>query len=143
LQAAQSSNAATDPQVPGPGLPYPAPKKVAIANAQDVWLALGGGVLFVIEVPSAVVSKFAEILQDFGIQNGRADLVHTHRPLAEIDLAAAVTAEGEVLVGHADEHAAGGAAEKFGGFFLGRHGWLKGANHPLLFSHLSDGVGGA
>ena len=116
---------------------------MATANAHEVWFVFVWGELFVIGIPAAVVAKFAEIFQDFGVQNGRADLVHAHRPLAEIDLAAAVTAEREVFVGHADQHAASRAAEKLHGFCFWCHGRLNGANDPILFSHPQDGVGEA
>ena len=41
--AAQMRSAATEPQVPGPGLPRPAPKKVATVQAQRVlfWTSVG------------------------------------------------------------------------------------------------------
>jgi hypothetical protein len=38
--AAQRRTAATEPQVPGPGLPKPAPKKVAMVQAQRVFTVL-------------------------------------------------------------------------------------------------------
>ena len=57
--------------------------------------------------------KAAEIFENFGIENGRADLIHAHGPLAKIDLAASVTAEREILIGGADDHPARRALEDF------------------------------
>ena len=66
-------------------------------------------------------AKLAQIFKDLGIEYGRADLVSAHRPLAEVDLAAAIGTEREVLVLGPDQHSARRAAENFRGFFLGRH----------------------
>jgi hypothetical protein len=62
-----------------------------------------------------------QIFEDFGVKDWRADFVDAHGPLAEIDLAAAVRTKREVLVRGADQHSAGGAVEKFDGFFPGSH----------------------
>ncbi len=70
-----------------------------------------------IRVSAAIVAETAEVFEDFGIEDGRADFVDAHGPFAEIDFAAAVAAEGEVFVGGADDHSAGGAMEELGGFF--------------------------
>ena len=72
-------------------------------------------------------AEAAEVFEDFRVEDGGADFVDSGGPLAEVDFAAAVAAEGEVLVVEADEHATGGAAEKFCGFFLCGHrrcSWL-------------------
>ncbi len=124
----QSRTAATEPQVPGPGLPIPAPKNVATVQAQGVLRAVSGGGetvagLFVILFP-ALATDLAKIFKDFGIQDGRADFVDAHGPLAKIDLAAAVAAEREVFVFGGDQHAAGGAMQELCGFFLLRHGYF-------------------
>jgi hypothetical protein len=71
---------------------------------------------------AAMWAETAKVFEDFRVEDWGADFVHAGCPLAEIDLAAAVTAEGEVLVVEADQFAAGGAAEELGGFFLGWHG---------------------
>jgi len=63
----------------------------------------------------------AEVFEHLRVEDGRADLVCAHRPLAEIDLAAAVAAEGEVLAVAADKRIARGAVENLGGFLLRRH----------------------
>src|SRR5258708_5534786 len=99
--APQRSTAATDPQVPGPGLPRPTPKNVATVHAHGVLRAASGGGesgvgLFVILFP-ALAADFAKVLKDFRIEDGGTDLVDAHGPLAEIDLAAAVAAEREVF----------------------------------------------
>jgi hypothetical protein len=57
--------------VPGPGLPSPAPKKVAIAQAQTVRV-LGGAAgavaeLFVVTI--ALPTHLTEIFEDFGIED--------------------------------------------------------------------------
>jgi hypothetical protein len=72
-----------------------------------------------------VRAQVTQVIEDFGVEDGRADFVDAGGPLAEVDLAAAVGAEGEVFVGKADQHAAGGAAEDFGGFFLRGHGAMR------------------
>jgi hypothetical protein len=83
---------------------------VATVQAHDVLRAVSGGGeraagLFVILFP-ALSAYFAQILQDFRIQDRRTDLVDPHGPLAEIDFATAVAAEREVLVFGCDQHAA-------------------------------------
>ena len=70
-KAAQRSSAATDPQVPGPGLPRPAPKKVATVQAQRVFFSPLIGAFVV------AAGQAAEILEDFRIEHRRADLVDT------------------------------------------------------------------
>ena len=72
----------------------------------------------VIVVAAAVGAEAAEIFEDFGIEDGGTDFVDSGGPLAEVDFAAAVAAEGEVFAVEGYEFAAGGAAEKSGGFFL-------------------------
>src|ERR1035437_5771299 len=130
---AQMSTAATEPQVPGPGLPRPAPKKVATVQAQRVLWAAGGEVAalgvgsVVIRVSVAATAQASQVFEDFGVQAARAALVDAHGPLAKVDLAAAVTAEGEVLVFDSYEHTAGGAAEEFYEFFLWGHGCVPGS----------------
>jgi hypothetical protein len=47
-------------------------------------------------------AETAEVFKDFRVEDGGADFVDAHGPLAEVDLAAAVTAEREVLVVEAD-----------------------------------------
>jgi hypothetical protein len=82
--------------------------------------------LFVMRVAGLVVASAegAKVFEDFRVEDGRADFVDAGGPLAEVDLAAAVTAEREVFAVEGDEFVAGGAAEEFGGFFLGCHGVL-------------------
>src|SRR5580698_4360971 len=103
----------------------PAPKKVATAQAQRVFSPLGVRVAALPSVSiglSAMISAgAAEVFEDFRIEDGRADLVDAGGPFAQVDFAAAVAAEREVLVFGADQHGAGGAAEQFGGFFLCGH----------------------
>ena len=74
-----------------------------------------------VAVPAA---ECAQIFEYFGVEDGRADLVDAGGPLAEVDLAAAVRAEGEVLAVEQDQLGAGGAAEDFCGVFLGCHGMV-------------------
>ena len=101
----------------------------------------GGSVaaLFILRPFVPAAGQLAEIFEHFGIEHGRADLVNAHGPLAEIDLAAAIRAEGKVFVLGLNNHAAGGAMEKLGGFFLcGSHVpmsyyravWQAGAPRP-------------
>src|SRR5580658_9319902 len=116
--AAQSRTAATEPQVPGPGLPKPAPKKVATAQAHHfVGFLFWTGVVdgegsFAIGALVAAAGESAEVFEDFGIEDWRTDFVDAHGPLAQIDLAATVGAEGKVFVFEPDESAAGGAAQE-------------------------------
>ena len=72
-RAPQSRTAATEPQVPGPGLPNPAPKKVAIVQAHGVFRAVSDGGetvagLFVILFP-ALAAYLAKILKNLRIQH--------------------------------------------------------------------------
>src|ERR1700757_1587759 len=98
----QSRTAATEPQVPGPGLPSPTPKKVATDQAHGVLRAVSGGGdtadgLFVILFP-ALTAPLAKIFEDFRIEDRRTDLVDAHGPFAKIDFSTAIAAKGEVFV---------------------------------------------
>ena len=67
-----------EPQVPGPGLPKPAPKSVAIAHhGMERPFLTGGaaGSLIVMGVAAAVRAQAAEVFQHFRIEDGRAYLV--------------------------------------------------------------------
>jgi hypothetical protein len=121
----QSRNAAIDPQVPGPGLPSPAPKKVAMVQAQAVFRILAGGwgtavELFVVKRPASP-GRVIKIFQNVWIKDRRADFVHAGRPLTEVDFAATIAAEREILVLGRDQHAARGAMKELCGFFLRCH----------------------
>src|ERR1035438_668859 len=63
--AAQRRTVATEPQVPGPGLPKPAPKKVAMVHAQRVFFIFGLGCGFIAHFlpsdPLAVVGEFVKL----------------------------------------------------------------------------------
>jgi len=72
-------------------------------------------------VTRVVRVQAAEVFEDFRVEDGGADFVDAGGPLAEVDFAATVAAEGEIFVVEADQHAAGGAAENFSGFFLCGH----------------------
>jgi hypothetical protein len=61
-----------------------------------------GGGLSVIGVSTAVGAETAQVFEDLGVEDGRADLVDAGGPLAEVDFAAAVRAEREVLVVETD-----------------------------------------
>jgi hypothetical protein len=122
VYAYQRRTAATEPHVPGPGLPKPAPKKVATVQAQYFlpFLFSTGvveGSVF-ITVPALSAAEVAEVLEDFRVEDGRADLVDARGPLAEVDLAATVAAEGEIFVADADQHAASGTTEELYVFLL-------------------------
>ena len=54
-----------------------------------------------------------ELFEEVGVLDGGGDLVVAGGPLAEVDAAAAVGAEGEVFASNEDDVAAGGAAEGF------------------------------
>jgi hypothetical protein len=89
----------------------------------------------VMRVSAAASAEFTEIFEDFGVEDGRADLVDAGGPFAEVDFAAAVTAKREVLVVETDQHAAGGAVEELCGLFLCRHGFFadQSAAVPKLY----------
>jgi hypothetical protein len=109
--------------VPGPGLPRPAPKKVATVQAQKVfcgWMnwqvgpsgqpplaAAAGGLMasggYFSGPRSFPHVRAFEVFEQIGVEDGRADLVDAHGPFAEVDAAAAVAAEGEVFVGGLDQ----------------------------------------
>lgn len=55
-----------------------------------------------------------QLFEIVGVLNGRGDLVVSAGPFAEVNEAAAVGAEGKVLVGGEDDFAAGGTEEGFG-----------------------------
>ena len=84
---AQRRTAATEPQVPGPGLRKPTPKKVATAHQGFVGFWSGA-----LEVPSlligtiAVGAEAAKIFENFWVEDGRADFVDAHGPFAAIVL---------------------------------------------------------
>src|SRR5579859_2187409 len=138
------SVAAIEPHVPGPGLPSPAPKKVATVQAQKVfrpdwnaqvgpaghppcaawsWAAL---ILACIAKSCLAVTFVAlEVFQQIGIEDGRTDLVNAHGPFAEVDAAAAIAAEREVLVSGLHQLLAGRAVERFDLWRFGSFGhWL-------------------
>jgi len=109
-KAAQRSTAATEPQVPGPGLPKPAPKNVATVQAHLVqfplWTSAGAGEgLFVMRVSG----EAAQVFEDFGVEDGGADLVNAHGHLPRSILRQRSLQKREVLVFHLHEHSAGGA----------------------------------
>ena len=88
--AAQRSTAATEPQVPGPGLRKPMPKKVATFQAQRVfliwtffWFWIGSVVELsaFIRASAAAAAAEAQVFEDFGIEDRRADLVRRPRPI--------------------------------------------------------------
>jgi hypothetical protein len=78
-----------------------------------------------------------EVFEDVGVDDGRGDLVGSAGPLAEVDLAAAVAAEGEIFVGGGDDGLAGGAAED-DLLCLGTHCWCV-----ILLFILSPSIGAA
>ncbi len=113
-------------------MPKPAPKKVPMVQAQRVFRAeaveagVEAGVgLVVLGVGSVFIGIFllaaTQVFEDFGVEDRRADFIDAHGPFAEVNLAATIAAEGKILVCAADEHSAGGAMEKLGGFFPGGH----------------------
>jgi hypothetical protein len=67
-----------------------------------------------------------EVFQQIGIEDRGADFVDAHGPLAEVDAAATVTAEGEVFVGGLHQLFAGGAMEWFDFGGLGHRDSLTG-----------------
>ena len=72
------------------------------------------------ELSVAASAEPAEVFEDFGVEDRRADLVDAHGPLAEIDLAAAVAAERKVLVFGRTSMPQVGQRRSFADFFLAR-----------------------
>ena len=71
------------------------------------------GLFFVAGVGMTVSSRAGKLLEVVGILDGSGDFVVSAGPLAEVEDAAAVGAEGEILVGGDDYFATGGAEEGF------------------------------
>src|SRR5208337_5174764 len=91
----QRRTVAADPQLPGPGWSRPVPKKVATSVAQS-----GAG-----ETPalrswaSSVFIGIAAFLRHIGdVAYWRRDYIGSAGPLAQVNQAAAITAEREILV---------------------------------------------
>jgi hypothetical protein len=63
-------------------------------------------------------------LEDFGVEDGRADAIDTGGPLAEVDALAAVAAEGKVRRVFKDERVTGWAMEDFYALFCHGRGLL-------------------
>jgi hypothetical protein len=60
--------------------------------------------LVLIGVPAGSAPKPVEVFEHIGVQHRRADLVDARGPLAQVDFAAAIAAEREVLVFWLYEH---------------------------------------
>src|SRR5271165_4032151 len=104
--AHQSSVAASEPQVPGPGRNWPAPKNVATSVAQ------AGAVL---DVATASVGFFDMIVRVAGIVGFRivertGNHVTATRPLAEVNQAAALAAKREFSIAGEDNLPANGTS---------------------------------
>jgi len=100
----QMSTAAADPQVPGPGLNRPAPKKVATIVAQSGAAASGrrGDVSRIsLLAMSVFISAVTETLYFavVGVLHWRGDDVLSAGPFAQINQSASFAAEREVLAG--------------------------------------------
>jgi len=107
----QRRAAATEPQVPGPGFPKPAPKKVATIQAHRVlWTEVLRTGSSVIVVRTLGALGLGDAFQNFRVEDRGGDLVVSAGPLAEIDTAAAVAAEREIFGPLEDQSLAGGAA---------------------------------
>ena len=78
---------------------------------REMWV-LGGRLVFVAAVGMAAGS--GQLFEIVGVLNGGGDFIATTGPLAEVDEAAAVGAEGEVLVGGENDFAADRTEEGFG-----------------------------
>src|SRR6266568_1205723 len=115
------STAATDPQVPGPGFPRPAPKKVATVQAQSVLRVPAGDSgaatdSLIVRIPAPASAQATEVFEHLRVQHRRTYLVDAHCPLAKVNLAATVTAKREVLILGTNKHATSRAVENFRGF---------------------------
>ena len=86
----------------------------AVFRAAAAAAGVAAGVeLLIVRAFVVPAGEAAEVFKHFGIEDGRADLIGAHGPLAEVDAAAAVAAEREILVGGLDQLAAGWAFEGF------------------------------
>jgi hypothetical protein len=70
--------------------------------------------VFVVSAGVALGFGAGQLFEEVGILDGSGDFVVAGGPFAEVEDAAAVGAEGEVVVGGEDYFAAGGAEEGFG-----------------------------
>ena len=105
--AHQSSTAARDPHVPGPGRSRPAPKKVATSVAHL-------GAVVVVEATSVglfdMAVRIAGIVRLRIVQRSR-DHISAARPFTEIDRAATFAAEWEFLIAGDYQLLAGGTPQ--------------------------------
>jgi hypothetical protein len=97
----QSRTVATEAQVPGPGRSIPIPKNVPMIHAQLVCPNAAEAVLVALLFITIRLGKraFVYFFEHLWIKYGRADAVCTAGPFAEIDHAATIAAEREVLIG--------------------------------------------
>jgi hypothetical protein len=91
----------------------------------NLWVVL----VFVGGVGVAVGFGSGQFFEEVGVLDGGRDLVVSGGPLAEVEDATAVGAEGEVLVGGEDYFSAGGAEE---GFWGGTHGMVDSRRERLF-----------
>src|SRR5215469_9244025 len=103
----QSSTAASEPHVPGAGRRRPTPKEVATAVAHF------GAVLAFEDTSVGLFDMAFRIAGIVGLRivQRRGDDVSAARPLAEVNGAATLAAEGEVRIAGEDEFFAGGTPE--------------------------------
>lgn len=146
--AAQSNTAAAEAQEPGAGRSQPTPKKVATMKAHAVRCGDstdGGGLSVLMRASATVRARAAQVLEYFRVEHWRTDLVDAGGPFAQVDLAAAIAAEWEILVPDANQGAARGAAERFWRFFSGGHSnsattgtYEAGRSHSIFFNRCSS-----
>jgi hypothetical protein len=102
----QRSIVATEAQVPGPGLPNPAPKNVAITHAQAgafvVPISVGVPAIFV-RVAILFLPDSFHAFNVFRIGDRTGNQVPATGPFPKIDQAASIAAEGEFRVISQDE----------------------------------------
>jgi hypothetical protein len=80
----------------------------------DLTFVISGLRVLVVVVLAFVLAGASQLFEEVGVLDGSADFVVAAGPLAEIDAAAAVGAEGEVIAFGEYDVSAGGAAESFG-----------------------------
>ena len=105
-----SAVAAREAHVPGPGWMRPMPKKVAVVQAHVVLpppLLIGVVLIILVGAALCIFDPF----KHFGIEHWRGNFVCSARPFAQIDLLAAVAAEGKVLVVYRYQSPAGRTAK--------------------------------
>ena len=88
-------------------------REVMFAGRPGFYSSIRLFVFFVFAAIGFVAVRAGEFFEEVRVLDGGGDFVGSAGPFAEVEEAAAVGAEGEVLAGGEDDFAAGGAEEGF------------------------------